>query len=91
MYYDPYMLFADFASYVDCQAKVSEVYRRRRALDADVDSQHRAERQILIGSDDPRILRGYLAGTADADSAAHAERSRKRIVRRSGSAAPHSS
>jgi len=27
MYYDPYMLFADFASYVDCQAKVSEVYR----------------------------------------------------------------
>ena len=27
MYYDPYLLFADFASYVDCQAKVSEVYR----------------------------------------------------------------
>jgi starch phosphorylase len=27
MYYDPYMLFADFASYVRCQEKVSEVYR----------------------------------------------------------------
>jgi starch phosphorylase len=27
MYYDPYMLFADFASYVECQAKASEVYR----------------------------------------------------------------
>jgi glycogen phosphorylase len=27
MYYDPYMLFADFASYVDCQAKASDVYR----------------------------------------------------------------
>jgi glycogen phosphorylase len=27
MYYDPYMLFADFASYLRCQEKVSEVYR----------------------------------------------------------------
>jgi starch phosphorylase len=27
MHYDPYMLFADFASYVDCQAKVSAAYR----------------------------------------------------------------
>jgi starch phosphorylase len=26
MYYDPYMLFADFASYVDCQARVSKAY-----------------------------------------------------------------
>jgi glycogen phosphorylase len=26
MYQDPYMLFADFQSYVECQAKVSEVY-----------------------------------------------------------------
>jgi starch phosphorylase len=26
MYYDPYLLFADFASYLECQAKVSEVY-----------------------------------------------------------------
>ena len=29
MYYDPYMLFADFASYVQCQDKVSEAYRDR--------------------------------------------------------------
>jgi starch phosphorylase len=27
LYYDPYMLFADFAAYVDSQARVSEVYR----------------------------------------------------------------
>jgi starch phosphorylase len=27
MYHDPYMLFADFGSYVDCQAEVSEAYR----------------------------------------------------------------
>ena len=24
---DPYMLFADFQSYIDCQAKVAEAYR----------------------------------------------------------------
>ncbi|HEX4152753.1 MAG TPA: glycogen/starch/alpha-glucan phosphorylase [Steroidobacteraceae bacterium] len=29
MYYDPYLLFADFASYVACQAEVSAVYRDR--------------------------------------------------------------
>jgi glycogen phosphorylase len=27
MHYDPYMLFADFQSYIDCQAQVSAVYR----------------------------------------------------------------
>jgi glycogen phosphorylase len=27
MYQDPYLLFADFASYIECQARVSEVYR----------------------------------------------------------------
>jgi glycogen phosphorylase len=27
MSYDPYMLFADFAGYIECQAKVSEIYR----------------------------------------------------------------
>ena len=27
LYYDPYMLFADFASYLECQSRVSEVYR----------------------------------------------------------------
>ena len=27
MYYDPYMVFADFQSYLDCQAEASEVYR----------------------------------------------------------------
>jgi glycogen phosphorylase len=29
MYHDPYMLFADFASYVECQEKVSAAYRDR--------------------------------------------------------------
>jgi starch phosphorylase len=27
MYHDPYMVFADFQSYLDCQAEASEVYR----------------------------------------------------------------
>jgi starch phosphorylase len=27
MYFDPYLLFADFASYIDCQAQVSAAYR----------------------------------------------------------------
>ncbi len=27
LYHDPYLLFADFQSYIDCQAQVSEVYR----------------------------------------------------------------
>jgi starch phosphorylase len=27
MYYDPYMLFADFASYIECQSQASEIYR----------------------------------------------------------------
>jgi glycogen phosphorylase len=27
MQYDPYMLFADFASYLECQEKVSAAYR----------------------------------------------------------------
>ncbi len=27
MHYDPYMLFADFQSYIDCQARVSAIYR----------------------------------------------------------------
>ncbi len=27
LYHDPYLLLADFQSYIDCQAKVSEAYR----------------------------------------------------------------
>jgi starch phosphorylase len=27
MHHDPYMLFADFASYIECQEKVSAAYR----------------------------------------------------------------
>ena len=91
LYHDPYLLLADFQSYVECQAKVSEAYRDSRALDAHVDPQHRAQRQVLIGSHHSRILRGYLARQAGADSPAHTCGSRNRIVRRSGSAAPHSS
>jgi starch phosphorylase len=31
LYQDPYLLFADYQSYIDCQAKVSEAYRDRDA------------------------------------------------------------
>ena len=64
MYYDPYMLFADFASYRRLPGEGVGNLPRRRALDADVDPQHRKERQILIGSHDPRILRRHLAREA---------------------------
>nr|MDJ0649540.1 glycogen/starch/alpha-glucan phosphorylase [Xenococcaceae cyanobacterium MO_188.B19] len=30
MYYDPFMLLADYQSYIDCQQKVSEAYRDQR-------------------------------------------------------------
>ena len=92
MYYDPYMLFADFAAYIECQAKVSEVYRDAEPLDADGDSQHRAQRPILIGSDDSRVLLRISGGCGPVPIRllTH-EPSRKRIVRRRGSAAPHRS
>ena len=55
LYYDPYMLFADFAAYVECQAKVSRGLPRPRPLDADGDSQHGAQRRF--SSD--RTIREY--------------------------------
>jgi starch phosphorylase len=38
MYHDPYMLFADFQSYVECQAKVADAY---------VDTEHWTRMSIL--------------------------------------------
>ncbi len=60
--------------------------RRPGALDAHVHPQRGALRQVLVGSHDPRILRGHLAGEGSADPAADPGRSEGRasaIVRRS--------
>ena len=84
------MLFADFQSYLDCQAEASEVYR---------DSERWTRMSILntarsgkFSSD--RTIREYCADIWRVKSVPisppHACGSRKRIVRRKGSAAPHS-
>ncbi len=61
LWHDPYLVFADFESYSDCQLQVSQAYRRCRSLDAHVDLERRPQRQVLFRSHDSRVLRGYLA------------------------------
>ncbi len=58
--HDDFMLCADFASYVDCQAKVGQAYRDTKTVDTHVDPQHRTHGQVLVGSRDSRVLCRYL-------------------------------
>ena len=46
---DEYMLFADFQSYLDCQARLEKALSGRRKLVADVHSDHSSNGTILIG------------------------------------------
>ena len=52
------------SAYVDVPGTGERGLARRRALDAHVDPQHRAQRQVLVGPRHPRILRRDLAGDA---------------------------
>ena len=57
-------------SYVDCQDAVGAgVSPTRSAGRADVDPQRRAQRQVLVGPGDPRVLRGHLARVTSARGA----------------------
>ncbi len=54
---DPFLVLADFQSYVACQARGEPPVARHRGLDADVHPQRRAHGQVLVGPLDPRLLR----------------------------------
>ena len=55
-YDDPFLVLADYASYVECQDRVSAAWQDTR-LDADVDPEHRALRLVLVRPRNRRILR----------------------------------
>ena len=62
-YDDPFLVLADYAAYIECQERVSAAWRTP-GVDADVDPQHRAQRQVLVGSRHPRVLRRHLERAA---------------------------
>ena len=63
-YDDPFLVLADYASYIECQERVSAAWRDTRRVDADVDPEHRAQRQVLVGPRDRRVLRRHLERVA---------------------------
>ena len=57
---DPFLVLADYAAYVDCQERVSAAWQDRGRVVADVDPQHRAQRQVLVGPRHRGVLRRHL-------------------------------
>ena len=66
--YDPYMLFADYQSYIECQEQVSEAYKDQRSVDADVYSQYSPNGQIFLRPCDSGVLRENLEREASQGS-----------------------
>ena len=59
---DEYMLMADFADYVACQQKVSDLYSDQDAVDAQGHPERGPHGQVLLGPHHPGIQPGHLAG-----------------------------
>ena len=66
---DPFLLLADFRSYVDAPGGGGARLPRPRALDADVDPEHGPHGQLLLRPLDRRLLPRHLAGGAGPDPA----------------------
>jgi len=87
---DPYLLLADFQSYIECQQNAETAYRDTNAGRACRSSIPRAAANSPPTGRYASIARP-MAREARADQPAHTVGSRNRIVRRRGSAAPHRS
>ena len=48
MEHDPYLLFADFQSYVDCQDRVSESVLGQKQMGKDVGFKHHPDGEIFL-------------------------------------------
>lgn len=80
-YDDPFLVCADYASYVNCQDEVSAAWQDRDSWTKMSILNNRTQRQVLVGSCHRRVLRRHLERlAADSDhvsylSAGKAERS----------------
>ncbi len=63
-YDDPFLVLADYASYIEAQDRVSAAWSDIPRVDADVDPEHRAQRQVLVGPRHRRVLRRHLERVA---------------------------
>ena len=55
--HDPFLLLADYQSYIDSAGASERALARPAGVDAPVDPQHRAHGKVLLGPLDPRLLR----------------------------------
>ena len=63
-YDDPFLVLADYASYINCQEQVSAAWQGQGGVDKDVHPEYRSQRQVLVGSRHRRVLRRHLEGLA---------------------------
>ena len=63
-YDDPFLVLADYAAYVDVPGAGQRGVAGHRRVDADVDPEHRTQRQVLVGPRHRRVLRRHLERAA---------------------------